>query len=105
VSYDVYLEATTPTGTEVVWERNHTSNTSNMWRHAGCDIAAFDGKPASELGAAAARAIAAIVTEPEKYTPMEPRNRWGTLLSTVRFLTDIWDACRDWPNTTVQISR
>jgi hypothetical protein len=107
MSYDVYLELDDKTGfdTQYVWERNHTSNTAGMWRAAGCDIAAFDGKRATELGPAAARAIAAIVTEPEKYRPMEPRNGWGSLPSTVHFLIAIWEACTDWPEATVRISR
>lgn len=107
MSYDVYLELGDKTGYDnlYAWERNHTSNTAGMWRAAGCDIAAFDGKPASELGPAAARALAAIVTEPEKYRPMEPSNGWGSLSSTVHFLLAIWEACEEWPETTVRVSR
>jgi len=107
MSYDVYLELDdkTETDNEFVWERNHTSNTARMWRTAGCDIAEFDGKPASELGPAAARAIAAIVTEPEKYRPMEPANGWGSVPSTVHFLTAIWEACAEHPEATVRVSR
>jgi len=76
-----------------------------MWRKAGCDLAEFDGKPASELGPAAARAIAAITAEPETYQPMEPNNGWGTVPSTVKFLVDIWVACAEYPEATVSVSR
>lgn len=105
MSYDVYLEVTDKGVTEDVFERNHTSNTARMWRAAGCDLAEYDGKPASELGPAIARAIAAIVTEPAKYQPMEPSNGWGTLRSTLHFLMAIWEACADWPDATVRVSR
>jgi len=105
VSYDVSLELPDGDQTVSVFERNHTSNTAPMWRKAGCDLAEFDGRSAGELGPIVARAIAAIVTEPEAYRPMEPGNGWGSLPSTVRFLVDIWDACTDSPEATVRVSR
>lgn len=105
MSYDVYLMAETGGEPVEVWERNHTSNTAAIWRKAGCDIAAFDGLPASELGIAAASAMLEISEYHEKYLPLEPSNGWGTLLSTVEFLGAISMACAKYPATTVRVSR
>lgn len=108
MSYDVYLVPEEQAGLEsalYLWERNHTSNTSPIWRAAGCDVAEFDGRRASELGPAAVRAVAAITADPDKYRPMEPENGWGTVASTVCFLAEIWQACSQWPEATVRVSR
>lgn len=106
MSYDVDLMIDTG-GPEMVsvYSRNHTSNTSGMWRAAGCDIAEFHDKPASEFAAALAPAIEKLKATPEEFRQYEPANRWGTLDSTIEFLSDLLDACEKHPKTTVSVWR
>ncbi len=106
MSYDVHLEvdAGGPETVECYW-RNHTSNTSRMWRDAGADIAEMYGKPAGECARALASAADRIETHPDLYSPMESPNGWGTRESTVLFLRDLADACERFPKATVRVSR
>lgn len=106
MSYDVYLAIDTGGDEPVdVFDRNHTSNTSNMWRKAGCDIAEFDGKTAPVFEEALRPAIAEILANRHEYTEFEPSNGWGDIDSTVRFLTDLANACAAHPKTIVRVSR
>lgn len=106
MSYDVYLEIDTGGEESVgVFSRNHTSNTSNMWRKAGCDIAEFDGKPATVFEEALRPAIAEILANRHEYTEFEPSNGWGDIDSTVAFMTDLADACAIHAKTIVRVSR
>lgn len=106
MSYDVDLEIDTG-GPEPawVWSRNHTSNTSRMWATAGCDLAEFDGKPASELAPVLGSAISVMEADPDRFRQMEPANRWGTYETTMEFLVAIYNACGEHPLTTVRVSR
>jgi hypothetical protein len=106
MSYDVYLEvdAGGPEPVEAYW-RNHTSNTSRMWREAGCDIAACGGHQAAQFAEGLAGAISAMEEEPEKYRQWEPENQWGTYETTLSFLRDLLDACRAYPRAVVRVSR
>lgn len=106
MSYDVYLTIDTGSPEPVtVWDRNHTSNTARMWREAGCDLAEFDGKPATELAASLGSAISVMQAEPARFREMDPPNGWGDYVSCLEFLRAILDACGEHPLTTVRISR
>ena len=100
MSYDVYL---TVNGRDV-YDRNHTRNTSSMWREAGCDVADFDGRPAVLLGYAARCAVYRLRTDPDRYVRWEPANGWGSRLSTIAFLEDLATACQAFPDAIVEVS-
>jgi len=82
---------------------NHTSNTAQMWREAGCDLAAFHGKLASELAPVLLQALVAIQDNSDYYRRHEPSNGWGTLKSTVQFLNRIYLTCLANPNAVVGV--
>lgn len=105
MSYDVSLEIDTGRQQHVVEEFNHTSNTAQMWREAGCNLAAYDGVPARWMVQPLARAITEIQSNRDHYLRMEPENGWGTVESTVKFLTDLWTACVQHPSATVRVCR
>jgi len=107
VSYDVYLEISTGgPSPKAVFDRNHTSNTASMWREAGCDIAEFDGRPAREFAVALAEAIQDISGNPDYWQRHHaPSNGWGTVDTTLRFLSDLLVGCTLHPDTTVRVSR
>ena len=105
MSYDVSLIISTGTEFVEVFSANHTSNTSDMWRAAGCDIAAFDGKPAPELAAACEKAIRLIESDRKAFEQFQPSNRWGTIDSTLGFLHDLMCAGRLHEKTVVSVCR
>ena len=116
MSYDVSLHIGPPkpcptcghsaleSGKEV-FTANHTSNTAGMWRKAGCDLASYNGKLASQLAGELGPAILKIELNPVAYREFEPDNGWGTVLSTLSFLREIYSACLEHPGTVVCISK
>jgi hypothetical protein len=57
---------------------NYTSNVAPMWRKAGADLKAFDGKTAGECAPVLAAAIERMEAEPDVYRAMDSPNGWGT---------------------------
>lgn len=108
MSYDVYIYGpaepvecfhcgvTSPQQPQL-FSRNHTSNTSGMWRKAGVDLAEIKGKRAGDLIEPLRTAIAHMVDNPDEYTPMNPENGWGSYESTIKFLRAILAACEEFP--------
>lgn len=114
MSYDVALmvgsQTPCPTcghsafeGGKEVYSRNHTSNTAQMWRDAGCDLAEFDGKLAFELADSLQQAISKIEASPDDYRKYEPSNGWGDLDTTLAFLRGIYEACTVHPRAVVRV--
>lgn len=88
---------------EELFSANHTSNTSRMWRMAGCDLIKFHGKRAHELTTCLRDAIQVIATNQEEYKLLEPENGWGTVLSTLKFLKSVCTACDMYPDAVLEI--
>ena len=107
MSYDFTLLAndTVPTGEEhEVWWRNHTSNTSAMWRHAGADLAEMSGKRAADVAPLLAVAVERMRADEPTYRQWDAPNGWGDYASTLDFLTAIAEACALHPATIVHVS-
>lgn len=68
---------------------NMTSNVAGMWRVAGADLAAMDGKPAMEVQLILATAVRNMLSEPAKYRALEPDNGWGSYEGCVDYLTKL----------------
>jgi hypothetical protein len=105
MSYDVALQIDTGSGKVDLLDWNYTSNCAPMWREAGCDIAAFDDRPAVEFSKALCVAITAMTADPDKYRAMNPPNGWGDYDSCLKWLADMQDACDRHHRCTVRVSR
>ena len=107
MSYDVWLEADLggPEPVTIDSNINHTSNTSQMWRDAGADIAEMHGKTASECLPDLQAAIADISANPGKYERHEAANGWGTVDTTLAFLRRIEALFLRAPKAKVVVSR
>jgi hypothetical protein len=106
MSYDVTLQVWSGPGAVAwVFDGNYTSNCARMWRAAGCDLAEFDGRPATELGPVAAAAAADIASHPSKYRDLEPDNGWGSMAGVIEFLGDIAEACATHQFAVVRVHR
>lgn len=100
MSYDISL---TDANGEVYW-RNHTSNTSRMWRTAGVDLHDLHGRTGRDLAEAVSPALAVIVADPDQFEQYVPDNKWGTVETTVSFLSDLVRAGREHPDAIVTVS-
>jgi len=106
VSIDVTLTISTGGPESVsIFERDHTSNTSGMWKNAGCDLREFDGHPAKELAAPLAIAMSEIARNPDYWQrTYGPANGWGDVRTTLDFLRDLLVGCTLHPDATVRVS-
>lgn len=107
MSYDIRLEIDTggPEPATVGREFNMTSNVAPMWRRAGADLAAADGKSAGGLVLFLDAAIRRMKANPDEYRAMDPPNGWGTYEGCLEFLQELRDACAANPNTIVRVWR
>ena len=92
MSYDVSIHY--KDSDHCLWWRNHTSNTSGMWRLAGCNLADYHGWTTDDILPLVSGAINEMQRMPDTYRQLEPTNGWGTFESTVEFLQDIESACK-----------
>lgn len=106
MSYDVWLEIDTGGPEPVaITEWNYTSNCAAMWRHAGADLAEFDGLEGGEAAFLLAPAIARMEIDPEAYQAMNPKNGWGSYRTLVPALKELLTQFRAHPRATVKVSR
>lgn len=84
-----------PTCGDRIFDRNPTYNLGPMWRAAGIDWDALEGKDGNVVGPAIEAAIATLRAEPEKFRAMEPANRWGTYEGLLEVLELLVEACRN----------
>lgn len=104
MSYDVTLSiATGPETMACIFSWNYTSNCAAMWRHAGCDLAGFDGKSATELRDSLRAAITVMEDRPAYYLAMEPSNGWGSYEGVLDALRELLIHCAAHPLTTVHV--
>ena len=107
MSYDVWMEANLggPSPYTIDPGINHTSNTSGMWREAGCDLGEMHGSLGEECIPPLEKAIAALTANPNHYRRHEPDNKWGTVETTIDFLSKILAMCKRTPLATLVVSR
>lgn len=102
MSYDIWLE-TTADNVEV-YSCNYTSNSAQAWRHAGADLATFDGQSAKQCAPVLERAVQRMLDDPDTYRAMDAPNKWGTYKTLVPFLTKLFEAMQENPAATVRVS-
>lgn len=108
MSYVIWLEADLG-GPEPVsvgnLDWNYTSNVSGMWREAGADLAAFDGRPVWECLPLLKLALTNLRSDPAKYRAMDPVDGWGSYDGVMPFLERLHEAMLAAPKATVRVSR
>lgn len=106
MSYDIWLEIDTGAGHKArIFDWNFTSNVARMWRHAGADLAEFDGKRAGDCADILAAAVERMAADPETYREMDSPNGWGTYDQLLPALRELLEAMRTHPNTAVGVWR
>lgn len=92
------------------FDRNHTSNCSQMWDEAGIELRKYayrddeHAAKAAELIPDLERAVTTMKAEPERFRAMNPENGWGSYESALSFISAILAACREYPEALVYVS-
>lgn len=109
MSYDIWLtiksEGAEPV--EVADVGNYTSNVWAMWERAlGHSLADYHSKRAGDCIEPLTQAVAHI-RHPDnaaEYQAMTPPNKWGSHAGAAKYLETLLEACREYPEATVEVS-
>lgn len=95
---------------QVVFDKNITHNLGRMaaeagfykqlWRPEETDVVY-----ASQLGFHIEKGIHELESNPEKYRPLSASNGWGTYEQFVPWLKELLQACKDYPDAIISVSR
>lgn len=107
MSLDISLIQVQPTE---VFSRNITHNLGKMAKAAGIYMHLW--RP-DELGLAKAHeliqpleaGLAELVNNPEKYKAYDAPNGWGTYEHFIPFVREVLEACKEYPDATIEVSR
>lgn len=88
---------------QVGW--NLTYNLRPMWREAGLDWDELEGKPGEDCLGILTAVVDRLALEPEKFKKLNPPNGWGTYENLLGTLTELRDACQQFPNHTLHTYR
>lgn len=115
MSYDIYLEPNKAAHEcncqyceyeppELFWA-NYTSNVSPMWTEAlGYSLRELNGKDARYVASELTQAIRKYQNDPEPYRAMNPPNGWGDADGAFKFLSELRNACEEYPYARVRMS-
>jgi len=104
MSLDFYLERVQPT---TVYDGNYTHNATPMWKLAGVYDALYmsEGKTASEVMGELTEGYIKIMKNPDAFKRLNPSNGWGSYDTVIVFLKEVIDACREFPDAIIRISK
>lgn len=107
MSLDVHLTATIPS---TVFDYNITHNLTAMADAAGiyCELWRPDEigiTTAGQLIEPLAAGLARLEAEPAKFREHNPDNGWGDYEGLVRFVREYLQACREYPEAVIGVSR
>lgn len=104
MSLDFYLEKVE--WTDII-ERNITHNVTPMWHKAGVYNALYHSheKQAYTIIPALEKGIEHMTNNSEEYIALNPENGWGSYATALPWLIGILQACKDYPETRIRISK
>jgi hypothetical protein len=93
-----------------VFSRNITHNLNKMADAAGVYYACWrpeerGWEKAGDIIEPLRIGLEALQAEPAKYKSFNPENGWGTYEGLVQFVAEYLQACRDYPEATIRVSR
>lgn len=91
----------------ILFDRNITHNISEMWNEAGIWEALYesDGEKPSEIIDVLKKGLKDMNDRPEFYKQFNPSNGWGDYDGAISFLTDVIEACENFPDAVINVSR
>jgi hypothetical protein len=107
MSLDVYL---TRVQNVTIFEQNITHNLGKMANEAGIYMHlwrpdALGITKAGELIAPLRKGIEMMEADPERFIALNPENGWGSYARFVPWLKRYLEACEDYPDADVEVSR
>ena len=88
-----------------VWEANITYNLGPMWRRAGIDLDALEGREAIYVKPFLRRGLALMEQFPEDFKKLNPPNGWGNYEGCLSVMRRWLGACAIHPYGVVRFSR
>lgn len=83
---------------------NHTSNTASMIKEVcGSYPSQWNGKKCSDMLPVLTQGIELLRNNPQKYYHLEPGNGWGTVATTITFLMQIEENCKNFPTAIIEV--
>jgi len=83
---------------------NHTSNTSEMIKEVcGSRPSAWDGKRSADILPILKQGVERLKTHEEEYRCFQPENGWGTVETTIDFLSQIISNCEKYPTAIIEV--
>lgn len=84
---------------------NHTTDAGAMIKEVcGSYPSDWNGKSCEELLPILDKGIELLTKYSNRYRCFEPDNRWGSVESTITFLSRIRDNCKQYPSAKVEVS-
>lgn len=86
---------------------NITHNMTNLWEALGIYEQLYNshGKYANEVYNDLRRALDVLLSDPEYFKKYDSPNGWGTVDAAIRFLTEITEACKEYPYSYIDIDK
>lgn len=108
MSYDVSFKAKLEGADQWVYVGddwiNHTSNTAAMIKEVcGTYPSEWNGKKCSDMYPVLMQGASLLNLDRRHYRQFEPSNGWGTVDSTIDFLTKIADNCCKFPTAVIEV--
>ena len=84
---------------------NHTSNPAAMIKEV-CSPphpSEWNGKLCADMHPVLMQGISLLILHPQRYRQFEAGNGWGTVATTLEFLTKIADNCDKYPTAVIEV--
>ena len=104
MSLDFSLERVQPTE---VFSGNMTHNVTPMWKKAGVYDALYNakGKKAEDVLPILKAGIDYFVANKDSLEKLNPSNGWGSYETALTYLIEVRDACEEYPDSIIRISK
>lgn len=91
----------------IVFHSNMTHNVSSMWSLAGIydEVYNSQGQTAKDILPRLQEGLDRMKKFPTAFKTLNPENGWGTYEHAVKFLEEIVQACKEYPNSEIFISK
>lgn len=90
-----------------VGSSNMTHNVTDMWAKAECYDALYfsEGKIAGEIKPILRHALLDMTARFNEYKRLDALNGWGKAEHAIKFLTEVYFICEDYPNSIIRIDK
>lgn len=109
MSLDFYIvDEGKASGKEIeLFSKNITHNISPMWRKAEIfdELYESDGKQPKEIVEQLEQGLFMMQINSEDYKLLNPKNGWGNYEYAIKFLSQVIEACKLYPEAKIKISR